>query len=442
MDNHTITIWEKIADAEFTWICESDILNPENRTRPFVLKLDHTQAKALIIDWECFQGTIEREPNSAWKEYYATHKTNLIALLVGFFYQRGKEDSCWFAVTTNYLHHLQLVWHHENQRANGKHQAVTDKSYTINESWFRQEDSHPGSRENDYLANQLYERITSLDGLGLSPSFPLWNTLSYMAEKTRTLVIKIPPTHLRLSLLPFEAFTTLKLGQFGYYKKKRYILNEKNMLQSLVEEKVITRQINQYDLFISKTLIIINDYEHFEKNIRPYCEKGVTLIEELIKHFKERDFPQGKLSIRYLYNSCAEDLLQELNNENTWFVIANFHTVLRKWTLNEKWNDTNFYEKLLQSDLSHIRKLRAFHCYSILDYDYGPGITSRLQQCGVVTVEGSTITKAYLEHLFCLVYLFVRSGLRHFINDTQLIIECEEYLKTINNIKPGLDEYL
>jgi hypothetical protein len=406
----------------------------QNGAGRFKIELDN-----IVVDFN-------HENDKGWPLFFETQRKELIALLIRFFYEREEEDYFWLVQIDDTLHHLQLVWEKDQGIGRGEYHSVPDKSYRVTNLYFWEREDVDRGFSWEQQAKTMYGMLTDSNGLGLSAGFPLFSQPPITIEENsrKQLVVRLPPMDLRLSLLPFQGFSEYHCGRFYAYRRFRYIFTDKPFLLDLIERKDIAIKMDQIDLFIQKSIIILNEYDHFKDQpaVKALCDRGTNLVLRIKPFFTNVQLTSGPATLRILDNCSPEDILDEFKKTNdTNFVFGNFHTVSGRWTVNEKWRDNRFFEEILALDLKHILRLRVFHCNSILNDGYEPGIVPQLLGKGVRIAEGSNLKESYLVYLFTLIFLFIRSKLVLFIDDEDLISDCERYLNDLREIKPDLYAY-
>jgi hypothetical protein len=369
-----------------------------------------------------------------WAAFYTAFKKEIISLLFRFSLEVNKEDFFWIAESENTFFHFELVWDEEAEMGKGFLMSFSDQSILIDRSSYTGSD--PAIRL--YHARRLFEMLIAEDDFGLCVDFPLLSWRPYISDEntSRTLVIKLPVNFERYRLLPFEAFRSARLGQFGWYKKIQYLITDKPLMKDYLERLQILVEIDDPEIFIRKSVVIVNLYEHFKEDKDfELCKKGVELLKSILFHFNEVDFNGRPAALRWFFCASADEVLRELANNDTWFLFASFHTENNSWQLSNCQESPGFYENVCKLKLDHIRQMSVYHCNSAINEQGKAGIVSDLLARGAWLVEGSNKKESFFLFSHTLISLIINSTLGFFIQDDYLIKEAKDYLNQLENQK-------
>jgi len=362
-----------------------------------------------------------------WQMFLCANFLQVVGLIVATLVNNGEEDFLWVEPKDDKkIWILGVVWN-ENDKCWEGMLLARERMPTLFEdhlNYFLEGDH----RDED--AKLLFSLLQDKEsGLGLPNTFPFFSGSLMKLEKQlkfRQLTIKIHPNEMWFLVFPFDHFCRFRYGRFGFYyeegvdKNIEWILKQKkSFIQNIYERLKMQNELSDARTFLKHSVIILNTYHHYNKEIKEKVAEGMSLVQEILGYLEniEFDTEEGSevLSIKYYLNPSKCQIRQLLNDPDIGYLFAGFHVDSGGvWQLGQSSKDSALIEFpldfLKKGDLQHIRLMRIFHCNSLLDPYSDPksegSIVVSLLNAGALRVEGS-ITKAdFLNYLCSLLFLF------------------------------------
>jgi hypothetical protein len=252
-----------------------------------------------------------------------------------------------------------------------------------------------------------YEELLNL----LADDFPLFDK---SCASNKTLAVRVSDTERWFIKYPLSVFSSYADYSFRQYKNVEYIITGKSFSKYHSEIEVINSELQNIELLLSRTVIIFNVYKHWKEDVIKNVRQSIDALVELLGLLKDISFGEKKTTLRWYINPPGETIISLLKNKNISYIFADFESGKGKWELGafepNSWDgsinsrpvnkpNTYFELKSLDFELTHIRLMRVFHCYSAFKPERqmeNPGdetmIVRQLLNLGVTRVEGG-ITK-------------------------------------------------
>jgi hypothetical protein len=286
----------------------------------------------------------------------------------------------------------------------------------------------------------LWELLSDSDrGLALPEDFPaLVSALPSLVGGRRRMTVKLDSATQWIILLPLDLIARSDDSSMASIGEIEWIVTSKTLIRCGTERAEMVRDLSDLNTVIAHTVVILNDYRHYDEN----CHAATSLITELLRMLEHVDVQlNGRLwatGLRWLRNPSVSELRAVLQDPDTWYAFAGFHVVGNSWQLGG--DGAPFpLDWLSEGDLSHIRMLRTYHCNSIFHSDRptfsGHSINARLLRAGAGRVEGSTLPETHLTYIAHLRDVLCSSAGMYQV----LLAKCMEQGRDLRAILEGLD---
>ena len=352
---------------------------------------------------------IQTEVLDDWKEFINSKFHDVVALIIALLIETADKSVLWIEPCGDELAWiLGIVRNTQSYRG----MLVKRKIPLLNPDYFLS-----GIHDRENRAEELHGSFKSW----LGSDFPFCSESVESAHQLLT--VKVNPGSTWFLLFPLSHFCQFKYGYFKRCQEPEWIVTNKNFVQNTLERLQMEKELNNAEMILRHSTIILNTYSHWESKVVDTAQTGLDLMMEILVCFKDVCFQVFEpIFLRWYINPTYNDVFNELINPDTWYFFADFHVNDGSWQIGDgkkhSWmsqriSDSNNEKKFIHLndglDLSHKRLMRVFHCESVFEagtyYTNGSepadahSIARRLLDYGAKRVEGGMTTESFFDYL-------------------------------------------
>jgi len=352
---------------------------------------------------------IATEKTDNWKEFLTSHFLDVIGLITTFVVEPEGENILWIEPYDD-----ESVWilGIVNKMNYWQGMLVKRARPELGSDYYLS-----GSYDRRHQARELLTKFETW----LGTEFPFCFDVSKSERQLFT--AKVNPNETWFLLFPLSHFCQFEFSYFRLFNEPEWIVSGKSFIQNTCERLQLQKELSVIENFLKHSVIIINNYSHWESKTIKRAQEGINMIKDVLVHFNDIDFQNdAPISLRWYINPTHNEILNELLNPDTWYFFADFHVNNGVWQIGEgqrcSWfnsvsiNQTETKENRQlfnldrKWDLSHHRLMRVFHCESVFnpyEIDGVPAdahsIVRLLLKAGAKRVEGGMTIESFFDYL-------------------------------------------